>query len=553
MDKYLKYKNKYLQLKNQVAGRFNSQPEPADCFDKGLEKLGSVGFEYEAGRNFALCKYERLRDGTYLLTGTNEDVILINNDGVKKFVISTDTTVVDCVKRYTKTFSIFNYGLECGSRVTRPRTRFDFTTTDGTIHITNGSDARSDIYHTEFISTYFTLDGSRTRDVILKKNIDTLKEIRDYFSQTTRITLYGNPKDIKKQAKIDLSSDNQNSLINKLIRLQSEEFILTPEIIDLTTINSIDLLLHEGSSRAFIVYSTSDFSLTEFLNPGTPEIRWIELFRMNFFSQVTVGSKLENLYKNIRLIEKDCGTKCDDLSLKIIDILCAFKNSRPPLTHFDKAMGHTDTAVIGDQEISILYLILHYLFIICNEKSTDYKFDVKYSLRHFFDIIFRTFGYASTRDETILRSIIQQFLSFLTENTGVRISFYNIIDVRISQEIYITNVRLHRPINRPKIGKYIFQVLSDSSIELIHLLNNRGKGSNRVTAWDTAIYDFPEYMREKGLLMEVRGKDKILHEDTIQYLQAQALQQAQKAHEGRLLKRPKPNTDPESDVEFLNW
>lgn len=527
---YTKYKNKYLIIKNQIAGEFtgflglkkkskSSQTQQTPpCINNNFSNVKSIGFEFESKRNFIPFTLRKER-GKYVLNGTGglDDAIIIKNTR-EKLVLSKDTTVLKCPGNNT-IFSVFNYE-QCNNK---KRVRTPFSIDIGNITINNSND----ICHPEFIHTYYSVDSSP--NVIIEKHAESMLKIISYLKSLTRITLYEGRELISTQA-------STNSLIFKLLKIHFDKFDVTQDMISNSNINKVELLIDETHSRAFIVYSygqyikgnenRSKFNLDVLLNGDMLTIEKLEEFNKIFFSQLTVGCLMENLYKIIGSIEKNCQTGCDRISEKIIDILCNFKKNLPT-----KNMPLN----ITDQDISILYLCLHYLFYYLNSNSTDYKFDVKYSIRHFNHIILKHFKYNETVTFTDnlkwvglskLSIVLSIFLDYVkNKHTKDKINVLNEINstlVNISKLKILMGKNAEQfklPTENKELGSFIYDTLRlniDDYTSLEALLNNLGNDRNdrNVTAWGTQIYPF-----SPNFLMEVRDKSEMLKRNTITYLE----------------------------------
>lgn len=517
MEKYLKYKNKYLLAKNQIAGRFEGRFEGRikKCLNNGFKTVRSIGFEYESKHNFIPLVFKE-KNGKIILKGTGRSSnVILEYENENELILSSDTTVVNCNTNKNNTiFSLFNYYTECESENTeRQITPYDFII--GDIQITNNN-GNNLICHPEFIYTHKNI--STADNLILEKNWESIEKIREYFSKLGRIRLYNGNGQIKTVAHEEFKNKNKNknSLINKLIRIEKKSFTLTSELIDETSINKVVLLIDRKKSRAFIVYSYEDFSLDDFLNPTTNNPYFLGLFYKNFFSQLTVGSYLGDLYKIIGLIEEDSDEtsdkSSDTISSNIISILCTYKKKKN----------------ISDNDISILFLIIHYLFYFLNPEKEDYKFAARYSIRHFYDEIFEKFGYNDKNDygKEMLCDTITNFVSYMMENQEELKKFKKIEEKTFNpnriKNLLNDKLYLLPEYNKSNItvGEYMLDLLYTNQLEyndLEQLINNRGK-SNMQTAWGTVTFQIPQCNPNSCLLIELRGKSKMLYQDTKKYL-----------------------------------
>jgi hypothetical protein len=122
-----------------------------------------------------------------------------------------------------------------------------------------------------------------------------------------------------------------------------------------------------------------------------------------FFSQTTFGSELKDVWKIIDLIEKNCNNGNDKVASKIIRYLNNFysdykENKQQQQLNLSQ-LELFDKVQLEDKDISILFLCLYYLFYFFGIIHSDYKFNIKYSIRHFYITIFDEFGYFLKKEE----------------------------------------------------------------------------------------------------------------------------------------------------------
>ena len=383
-NKYLKYKKKYLELVHK-GGVFFTHPE--------FNEIVSIGFEHESSTNCIPLEYEIIGTTiTFTGLGVKGEKVLIKVLDNEELKITSDTAVIKYKEYGTsfkikswnqRSYSVFNFNQIIADRRLKNKItpfndtlfgNFDNDTIDYILNFNNDKL----FCQPEFIHTYYNV--SSDPNIFCLKYIDSITQIINYLK---RLPICNIQIDVSSSLykKLKILSDSTSSSGNSKIR-------------------SIDLLMDEDRKIAYLVYSNEDFNLRQF--KVSTELESYFFFNKIFHTQVTFGSKIENIYKIINIIEKPLEPK--SIEKKIIDYLVSFKN------YMSRQIPS-----VNDADISKLFLILQRLFLLYDDKEGFYKFYVNYSVRHLFNDIFDF--------DPDFMDIIGELIKYIE---GTKPSFYNI-------------------------------------------------------------------------------------------------------------------------------